>query len=74
MTQVAPHTHEAQANLYYGPVEAGQSQSTDYDGMDFYHAVADLTINECDGYLEAPLPTELLRLRYRPAAVGPNRR
>ena len=76
MTQVAPHTHEVQTNLYYGPVDAGQSQSTDYDGMDFYHAVADLTINECDGYLEAPgvdIEGENcdLRLNYSGSGIAP---
>lgn len=52
MTQAAPVTHEVDAWLYYGPVHAGQSRSTDYDGLDLYHAMADPCLNECDGYHE----------------------
>jgi len=76
VTQVAPHTHESDINLYYGPVDAGQSQSTDYDGLDFYNAVADLLINECDGYVEAPeihIKGEScdLRLNYSGSGIAP---
>jgi transposase len=76
VTQVSPATHEVDAWLYYGPVDAGESQSTDYDGLDLYYAVADLLLNECDGYLEVP-DVEIdgescdLRLNYSGSGIAP---
>ncbi|WP_324662423.1 DUF7845 domain-containing protein [Haloarcula sediminis] len=76
MSQVGPSTHEVDAWLYYGPVDAGESQSTDYDGLDLYYAVADLLLNECDGYQEVN-DVEIdgescdLRLNYSGSGIAP---
>jgi len=76
MSQVEPQTHEADVWLHYGPFDAGQSHSTDYDGLDFYWAVVDLLINECDGSLEVPEvdiegETCNLRLNYSGSGIAP---
>lgn len=76
MTQVEPATHEVDAWLYYGPIDAGQSQSTDYNGIDLYHAVADLCINECDGFHDVEgvdidgEPADI-RLNYSGSGIAP---
>ncbi|GGK64507.1 winged helix-turn-helix domain-containing protein [Haloarcula sebkhae] len=79
MSQVAPHIHEADAWLYYGPVESGNSDASDYDGLDPYWALADLLINECDGYTEVSeivIDGEVcdLRLNYSTSGIAPRPR
>lgn len=76
MTHVDPQIHEADAWLYYGPVESRNSDATDYDGLDPYWALADLIINECDGYHEVSgvnIDGERcdLRLNYSPSGIAP---
>ncbi|MDG5777293.1 hypothetical protein VB773_09130 [Haloarculaceae archaeon H-GB2-1] len=76
MTQVEPATHELDAWLYYGPVDGGQSQATDYDGIDFYYASADLCINECDGFheiegVDVDGESADLRLNYSGSGIAP---
>lgn len=50
MSQIAPITHEAECWLYYGPSEAGDSEMTDYDGLQPYWTLSNLLINEFDGH------------------------
>ncbi|WP_050037932.1 MULTISPECIES: helix-turn-helix domain-containing protein [unclassified Haloarcula] len=76
MTHVEPHIHEADAWLYYGPVAAGNSKADDYDGLDPYWALANLLINECDGYAEVSevvIDGEVcdLRLNYSASGIAP---
>lgn len=47
MSQIQPATHEAKGHLYYHPREDDQ-----WDGLAPYWAVADLLVNEFDGYRE----------------------
>ncbi|NLV10664.1 winged helix-turn-helix transcriptional regulator [Halomicrobium mukohataei] len=72
MTQVAPRNHEAECWLYYGPVDQGDSESVDYDGLDPYWALSDLLINEFDGYreLETKIDGESVTIRFTYSKSG----
>ncbi|PSQ06662.1 hypothetical protein BRC92_00390 [Halobacteriales archaeon QS_4_69_31] len=78
MTQVEPATHEADATLYYAPVETHPNALVDYSGLDPYWYLADLLISHVDGgYHE--LETEIdgehatIRLTYSRSGIRPAR-
>ncbi|ELZ23479.1 hypothetical protein C475_14438 [Halosimplex carlsbadense 2-9-1] len=52
VSQVTRATHESEMWLYYAPVGDDSEAYVDYDGLDPYWALADLLINEFDGYHE----------------------
>ncbi|MBO4248365.1 winged helix-turn-helix domain-containing protein [Halomicrobium sp. IBSBa] len=72
MTQVAPQNHEAECWLYYGPVDQGDSESVDYDGLDPYWALSDLLINEFDGYheMDTEIDGEPVTIRFTYSKSG----
>lgn len=76
MTQVSPQTHETEGHLFYGPVNAGQSEATDYDGLDLYHALVGTLINDGNGYIEVPDATIdgesfEIQLTYSDSGIAP---